>query len=90
MNKVDQAIKEHKMIKVVNPAGEVRILEPYAKTTGKDSILLHCYQVAGVSSSGRPEGWKNIKLTDISYTTILGEFEHRPEFNPSKLRGIIE
>jgi len=90
MSKLEQAIRDHKVVKVTNQEGEVRLLEPYARMLGKDSILLHCYQVAGASSSGRPEGWKNIKLTDIAYVQVLGSFEPRPEFNPEKLRGIIK
>jgi len=90
MEKIRKAIADKSIIKITDQDGRVRFVEPYALFIGKDSILLHCYQVAGYSSSPEPTGWRNLKVVQITSTQILGSFIPRKEFNANKLQGIIK
>lgn len=89
MNEIKQAINNHKLLRIKDLNNNQRVVEPYTLMQGRVGILLHCYQVEGYSSSGRVEGWKNIKLLDIQSSSSLGEFLPRSEFNPNKLKVVI-
>lgn len=85
MNKIRDAIMNFKQLRVKDLEGRVRVVEPYALHQGKDSVLLHCFQVEGYSASPNPIGWRNLKLTNIQFVQVLNQtFEIRPDFNPSK------
>ncbi len=79
MQKLKDAIEQQKFVTITDQDGNRRIVEPYQIFTGKDSMLLHCYQTAGYSASGGT-GWRNIKLVDIVGVTVGGSFVPRPEF----------
>lgn len=86
MTRIDTAIQSHRLIKITDDQGKVRVVEPYIIHKGKESLLLHCYQVSGHSNSN-PTGWKNIKLTDIEYVVVLSDrFTPRQEYNPARFR----
>lgn len=86
MNKIETAIKSRNLIKITDDQERVRVVEPYIIHKGKDSMLLHCFQISGHSNTNSI-GWKNIKLTDIEYVVVLSDrFIPRQEYNPMRFR----
>lgn len=86
MNKIETAIKSRNLIKITDDQERVRVVEPYIIHRGKDSLLLHCFQISGHSST-TSTGWKNIKLTDIEYVVVLSDrFTLRQEYNPMRFK----
>ena len=62
-------IRSRRLLRLVGPDGE-RVVEPYVHgfdPKGAESLL--CFQVQGVSKSGRQVGWKTLRLGKV--TTIV-------------------
>lgn len=83
---IKEAIAARRLIRIWDMEGRERILEPYALHQGKEEVLLHAFQLGGYSSSPNPQGWRNLKLSQIKHTELLGSFLPRPEYNPTKLK----
>ena len=53
--------------------GRPRIAEPHDYGVIKGVATLFCYQIAGESNSGKPIGWRNAAIDDISGLRVLNE-----------------
>jgi len=72
-----------------------RIVQPHALFRRSDGrIFIDAVQVAGVSSGGAPEGWKQFEVSEISAATVLESgFDLAAEYDPSADRykaGLIQ
>lgn len=67
---ITEAIKQRRVLTVFYD-GDRRTVEPH--TYGINSAgneALSCYQIAGTSSSGKPEGWKMLLLSKLGTVTM--------------------
>ncbi len=79
---ITQAIKQHRVLAVVYD-GDKRMVEPYVygiNSAGNEA--LSCYQIAGISSSGKPEGWKMLLISKVG-TVMMTERTFVPRTSPS-------
>lgn len=85
MDKIRDAMFHYNPISVTDKEGRVRLVHPYCFIKGKDSVLLHCYQVSGYSSSPNPSGWRNLRVSDFALVQVMPErFNVRPDFKMPK------
>lgn len=66
--------------------GGFRSVEPYIYGLSKDEIeYVLVYQVSGVSSSAKSEGWKRLRVEKIDELNIATETfaENQPEYDPA-------
>ena len=85
MDKIRDAMFHHNSVIITDSVGRMRVIHPYCFIKGKCDTLVHCYQVSGYSSSPSPQGWRNIKVSDIADAQILPErFSVRPDFKMPK------
>lgn len=79
---IAEAIKLRRVLTVIYD-GDRRTVEPH--TYGINSAgneALSCYQIAGVSSSGKPEGWKMLLISKLG-TVTMTERTFVPRTSPS-------
>ena len=79
---ITEAIKLRRVLTVAYD-GDNRTVEPH--TYGINSAgneALSCYQIAGVSSSGKPEGWKMLLISKLGSVTMT-ERTFVPRTSPS-------
>ena len=79
---ITEAIKQRRILNV-SYDGYNRTVEP--RTYGINSAgneALSCYQIAGVSSSGKPEGWKMLLISKLGSVTMT-ERTFVPRTSPS-------
>jgi hypothetical protein len=72
-----------------------RIVQPHALFRRNDGrVFIDAVQIAGVSSGGAPEGWKQFEVSEISAATVLESgFDLASEYDPSADRykaGLIQ
>lgn len=66
--------------------GGFRSAEPYIYGLSEAGIeFLLCYQISGVSSSDKPEGWKRLRVEKIEELIISTDTfaENQPEYDPN-------
>jgi hypothetical protein len=66
--------------------GGFRSAEPYIYGLSKDGVeYVLVYQVGGVSSSAKPEGWKRLRVEKIDELNVSTDTfgENQPEYNPN-------
>jgi hypothetical protein len=61
----------------------VRVVHPYGICrTGRDNIVLVCWQVMGFTKAGGKAGYRNLVLSDITEVEVLETtFRVQPDFN---------
>ena len=60
------AIREQRVVELVDWADETRVVEPHAIFRRRDGKrLVHTYQTGGYSKSGMIPNWRKVALTDI-------------------------
>ena len=79
---ITEAIKQRRVLTVVYE-GDKRTVEPHVygvNSAGNEA--LSCYQIAGVSTSGKPEGWKMLLTSKLGAVT-MSEQKFAPRTSPS-------
>ena len=60
----------------------IRWVEPHAYgVTAEGHEVLRCYQIGGTSSSGRPVGWKLLRVDEITSLNVEEDTFPRPRFD---------
>jgi hypothetical protein len=66
--------------------GGFRSAEPYIYGLSKDEVeYVLVYQISGVSSSAKPEGWKRLRVEKIDQLNVAAETfaENQPDYDPA-------
>jgi predicted DNA-binding transcriptional regulator YafY len=67
------AINNRRLVRLRYDGG-VRVVEPHAIGYGSSNQpLVRCFQVSGYSRSGQPNGWKLMRVDEISDLDLLKE-----------------
>lgn len=73
-----QAISEKRLLSLSYHWGH-RVVEPHAYGLNDNGHeLLRVYQVSGASDSGKPSGWKLLRLDEVANIQLLDDFFHEP------------
>lgn len=87
-----EGAQQFNVLTLVDANGNERQVEPYLLYTPGGKHLLHCFQVAGYSSSDQVIGWKNIDLMKVAEVLPTSQkFIIRGDFNPgnSRFKGLV-
>lgn len=89
--RLEQAIREKRIIRLVYAGTGDREVEPHALCrTPRGEIVMLGFQRLGESRSGKSSGWKTFDVNQASNVEVLDRgFDPRSDYDRQGIRGIL-